>query len=124
MSDQPQYSSFSDFQKSTGSTAVTEEAVRDFITGKAGADEDFRAALLKDPGAVVEAEIGIKMPGGLKLKVHEESNDELHLVLPAPVELTPGQLQTVSGGSWPSKPASPAHDDHVFDPDFGHDVDN
>ena len=123
MSDQPQYSSFSDFQKSTGSTAVTEEAVRDFITGKAGTDEDFRAALLKDPIPVVEAEIGVKMPGGLKLRVHEETNDELHLVLPAPVELTPAQLQAVSGG-WPSEPPSPAHDDNVFDPDFGHDVDN
>ena len=61
MSEQPQYSSFAGFQESTGSTAVTEEAVRDFITGKAGADEDFRAALLKDPVPVVEAEIGIKM---------------------------------------------------------------
>ena len=103
MSEQPQYSSFSGFQESTGSTAVTEEAVRDFITGKAGADEHFRAALLKDPVPVVEAEIGVRLPGGLKLRVHEETNDELHLVLPAPVELTPAQLQTVSGG-WPTVP--------------------
>ena len=120
MSEQPQYSSFSDFQESTGSTAVTEEAVRDFITGKAGADEDFRAALLKDPGAVVEAEVGIKMPGGLKLKVHEESNDELHLVLPAPVELSAAQLQTVSGG-WPISGST--FDDYWYDEDGGVDQD-
>ena len=42
----PKYSSFADFQESTGSGAVTEEAVRNFITGKAAADADFRAALL------------------------------------------------------------------------------
>ena len=122
MSEQSQYSSFADYQESSGSTAVTEDAVRNFISGKAGEDAAFRDALLKDPAAVVEAEIGIKLPAGLSLKIHQETNDELHLVLPAPVELTAGQLEAVSGG-WPSDPPSPAHDDPVFDADFGHDVD-
>ena len=121
MSEQPKYSSFADYRESSGSTAVTEDAVRNFISGKAGEDAAFRDALLKDPAAVVEAEIGIKLPAGLNLKIHQETNDELHLVLPAPVELTPGQLEAVSGG-WPTVPGS-AHDDHFFDPDGGEDVD-
>ena len=121
MSKQIQYSSFADYQESTGSGAVTEESVRAFITPKAWEDEAFRAALVRDPGAVVEAEVGIKLPGGLRLEVHQETNDELHLVLPAPVELTPAQLQTVCGG-WPTLPGA-ALDDHFYDPDGGVDHD-
>ena len=123
MSKEPVFTSFSDYQESTGATAVTEEAVRNFISGKAAADADFHAALVKDPGAVVEAEIGIKMPGGLKLVVHQETNDELHLVLPSPVELSAAQLQTVSGG-WPTGAGGDVTmDDAIYDPDGGHDYD-
>ena len=121
MSEEPVFTSFNDYRESVGATAVTEESVRAFITGKARDDEAFRAALVRDPVPAVEAEVGIKLPGGLKLEVHQESTDELHLVLPAPMELTAAQLQSVSGG-WPTLPGSPA-DDQFFDPDGGHDLD-
>ena len=118
------YSSFSQFQEANAEKAVTEAGVREYISGRAAQDESFRKALLADAFGTVESEIGVKMPSGLKLVVHEESNEELHLVLPAPVELTPQQLQVVSGG-WPptSDPAATAADDALFDADGGLDYD-
>ena len=115
------YSSFSRFQEANEEKAITEAGVREFIRGKAAGDEGFRKALLADALGTVETEIGVKMPGGLKLVVHEESNEELHLVLPAPLELTPQQLQVVSGG-WPPSLSSP-EDDAFYDADGGNDFD-
>ena len=114
------YSSFSQFQEANAAKAVTEAGVREFISGRAAQDEGFRKALVADALGTVESEIGVKLPDGLKLVVHEESNEELHLVLPAPLELTPRQLQQVSGG-WP--PVSSATDDSIYDADGGHDYD-
>ena len=107
------YGSFGEYQESRGSTAVTEESVRQFIAGKAGQDETFRKALIADPRGTVEAEIGIQMPG-VELKVHEETNDELHLVLPASMELTPSELARVSGG-WPGTGGGGNDDDTPID---------
>ena len=116
------YGSFSQFQEANKEQAVTEAGVREFIAGKAAQDEAFRKALLADALGTVEAEIGIKMPSGLKLVVHEETNEELHLVLPAPVELTPQQLQVISGG-WPPASSGTAVDDVIWDADGGNDYD-
>ena len=118
------YSSFSRFQEDNAEKAVTEAGVREFVSVKAAQEPAFRKALVADPLGTVEAEIGIKMPSGLRLIVHQEANDELHLVLPAPLELTPQQLQQVSGG-WPpnSDPSSTAADDALFDADGGLDYD-
>ena len=116
------FTSFSEYRESVAATAITEETVRAFITGKAAGDEAFRKALVTDPGAVIEAEIGIQLPQGLKLRVHEETNDELHMVLPAPMELTAAQLGAVTGG-WPTGPQYP-QDDALWDPDGGVDHDN
>ena len=117
------YGSFSQFQEANEENAVTEAGVREFISGKAAEDEAFRKALLADALGTVEAEVGVKMPSGLKLVVHEETNEELHLVLPASLELTPQQLQGVSGG-WPAAaPGTLAYDDAFYDNDGGNDFD-
>ena len=114
------YSSFSRFQEASAARAFTEDGVREYISVKAAQDPVFRKALVADALGTVEAELGIKMPSGLKLIVHQEANDELHLVLPAPLELTPQQLQQVSGG-WPpsSDLNATAADDALFDADDG-----
>ena len=117
-----QYSSFSEFQEANKAKAVTEAGVREYISGRAARDETFRKALVADAFGTVEAEIGVKMPSGLKLVVHEESNEELHLVLPAPMELTAQQLQTISGG-WPPASSGTAVDDALYDADGGNDYD-
>ncbi len=121
MSD-PKYGSFSEYQESREGGAVTEEAVRGYIVGKAAQDDAFRKALLADPFSVVQNEVGIQLPAGLKLTVHEETNDELHMVLSAPVQLTAAQLESVSGG-WPYPDPQPA-DDAFNDADGGVDYDH
>ena len=118
-----QYSSFSQFQEANGERAITEAGVREYVSGRAVRDESFRKALVADALGTIEAEIGIKMPSGLNLVVHEESNEELHLVLPAPLELTPAQLQAVSGGWPPASPGSTKRDDAIWDNDGGNDYD-
>ncbi len=117
------YGSFSEYRESRKGGAVTEEAVREFIVGKAGEDDGFRKALLADPAAVVAAEIGVALPAGLKFTVHEETNDELHMVLPASVQLTAAQMQSVTGGWPPAVPGSVTHDDALYDNDGGQDYD-
>jgi hypothetical protein len=69
---------------------------------KAAEDDDFRARLVADPRATVEAEIGMRFPDGYRLHVHEESATDAHMVLPPKPELSQQQLEQVAGGgcSW------------------------
>ena len=116
MSETANYSNLESYLGDSGGKAVTEAALREYLEGKAGQDEDFRKTLLADPLGTVEAEAGIKLPTGIKLHVHEENADSLHLVLPAPMELDASQLQSVAGG-WP-------HYTSVDDPDIDTNDDN
>ena len=69
------------------------------IVGKAVEDEAFRARLLADPKAVIEEELGLTLPPGLAVEVHEEGADTAHLVLPPPRgALSDEQLARVAGG--------------------------
>ena len=104
------YTSFNDFQEAQAGKGLTETEVREYIAGRAAADAGFRKALMADPRGMVEAETGIRMPYNLDLKVHEESNSELHLVLPAALELTPQELAGVRGG-WAGGGGEPNDDD-------------
>ena len=77
--------------------------VKDEVALQAVQDEDFRAALLKDPKAALCKEYGLD-PGffsELNLRVVEEKANELVLVVPPPVddELTDEQLEIVAGGA-------------------------
>ncbi len=45
-------------------------------------DEVFREELVANPKAVVEKEIGAKLPGELEIKVLEETENTLYMVLP------------------------------------------
>jgi Nitrile hydratase, alpha chain len=46
-------------------------------------DEDFRQRLLEDPRAVVEQELGTRLPEGVQVRVVQESTDTIYLVLPS-----------------------------------------
>ena len=50
------------------------------IIAKALRDEDYRKALCADPKAVVEQELGVKLPAGLNIEVVQETNDHAYLV--------------------------------------------
>ena len=79
--------------------ALKEHAER--IIAKAWADDAFKARLLADPAAVAAAE-GIAVPAGVKIVVHENKADELHVVLPemSREDLSDGALEAVVGGKY------------------------
>jgi hypothetical protein len=68
-------------------------------------DDVFRQQLLEDPKAVVEEELGTRLPEGIRVRAVEESADTIYLVLPSasPLgdeggELSELQLEAVAGG--------------------------
>ena len=80
------------------------EAFEARMIEKAWKDPSFRQALLTDPRAALERELGGKLPAGLQVKVLAESGDTYYLVLPANPDrapagqLTDEQLEAVAGG--------------------------
>ena len=77
----------------------SEADVRAHVAMKAAEDDDFRARVIADPRAALEAETGIRLPDSYRLHVHEESATDAHLVLPPKPALSREQLERVHGGS-------------------------
>ena len=65
---------------------------------KATEDEAFRARLLADPKGTVAAETGVEFPADYTLHVHEETATDAHMILPTTSQLSPEDLQAVTGG--------------------------
>ena len=78
---------------------VTVGAMRERLLAKATEDETFRARLLADPKAAVQDELGLTVPAGFTIKVHEEAVDTSHLVLPPLAGLDEAELALVAGGA-------------------------
>lgn len=55
-------------------------------------DDQFRQALLSDPAATLEREYGVKVPEGVKIQVHEETDQVIHLIVPGRPHRMEGQL--------------------------------
>ena len=70
------------------------------ILNKADEDSEFRARLLDDPNNVLKDELGVTVPEGVTVHVHEENSATAHLVLPRSNRLTEAELASVSGGAW------------------------
>jgi hypothetical protein len=68
-------------------------------------DETFRQRLLDEPKAAVEQELGRQLPESIEVRVVQESQDTIYLVLPSRAavaqgsELSDQDLEKVSGGS-------------------------
>ena len=73
-------------------------AMRERLIAKAAEDETFRARLLADPKDAVRDELGVKVPDGFTIAVHEETADTGHLVLPLSSQLDEAALAQVAGG--------------------------
>lgn len=75
------------------------------LVEKAMKDDDFRQRLMADPKAALESEWGVSLPAEMKIHVHREKRDELHVVLPsaagASEELATTEMGT-SDSSWSS----------------------
>jgi hypothetical protein len=71
---------------------------------KAWKEDAFRQALRTDPRGAVERALGGKLPGGIQVKVVEETANTFYLVLPANPDRAPAgqlsdkQLEAVAGG--------------------------
>src|SRR5262249_19253053 len=64
------------------------------------ANPSLRAELRSQPGAVLERELGIRLPDGVRVCVHEDSELAVNLVIPGQDEarqLTPAELDAVAG---------------------------
>ncbi len=76
----------------------TVEEIREDIIRKASENEAFRAELLADPKDAIEKELGVTIPEGFKIGVHEDNIMSINLVLP-PAELSEADLSAVVAGS-------------------------
>jgi hypothetical protein len=71
------------------------------LLNRATTDMDFRTRLLADPKGTVAAEVGAQIPENINVRVLEDSQDTVHLVLPPPRAnrpLTDAELESVAGG--------------------------
>ena len=73
--------------------------MRERLIEKAIADETFRARLLADPKNAVQDELGVQVPDGFTIEVHEEAADTSHLVLPPSTQLDEAELNQAAGGA-------------------------
>jgi hypothetical protein len=71
------------------------------VVAKAWTDASFKKKLLSDPAAALKAS-GVDVPRGLQVKVVENTDQVLHLVLPVKPngELDEAELEKVAGGLW------------------------
>ena len=77
-------------------TTATE--MKNAILSRAAEDGEFRARLIADPKAAISAEVGMAIPEGFAVVVHEDSATTAHLVLPPSPQLTEAELEAVAGG--------------------------
>jgi hypothetical protein len=54
------------------------------VVQRAWRDEAFKRRLLAAPRATLEAALGVTLPAGLSIYIHEQTPTDLHLVLPMP----------------------------------------
>lgn len=72
------------------------------LQAKALADPDFRGQLVRDPRATIRSELGMEVPDGVEIQVHEASLSTLHVVVPSDLndELDEEQLEGISAGTF------------------------
>ena len=78
---------------------TTPNQMRERLIARATDDEAFRARLLSDPKAAVDEELGLRIPPGFTVEVHEEAADTSHLVLPPLSKLDEAELGQAAGGA-------------------------
>ena len=79
------------------------EDIETTIRNDAAADAAFRAALIADPATAISERYGTGVPGGITLRVVEESADEVILVLPfdrSAVQLSESDLDIATGAAY------------------------
>ena len=77
---------------------MTVGAMRERLIEKAVEDETFRARLLADPKDAVRNELGVQVPDGFTIEVHEEAEHTSHLVLPPSAQVEEAEMEQAAGG--------------------------
>ena len=77
----------------------TADELREHLVDKATTDEAFRAQLIADPKAAIKEELGLALPAGFNVKVHEEAPDTSHVVLPPSAALGEVDMEQAAGGA-------------------------
>ena len=77
---------------------TTASELKTRILTRASEDADFRARLVADPKAAISFEIGMAIPEGFDVVVHEDSGTTAHLVLPPSSALTEAEMEEMAGG--------------------------
>ena len=81
-----------------------QNSIQEQIIAKAMKEETFRQELLSNPKAAIERELGITVPQGVTITVHQDTPTTLHLVLPVRApgeggeELSDAELEQAAGG--------------------------
>jgi len=82
-----------------------QKTLQEQIVARAMKDEAFRQELRSNPKAAVERGLGITLPRGTNIQVHEDTPDTVHIVLPMrvqsgePRELSDAELEQAVGGA-------------------------
>ena len=76
---------------------MTASEIRTKVLDRAAEDAEFRSCVVADPKATIMSEIGIAIPDGFDVVVHEDSATTAHLVLPPAPELTEAELEMMAG---------------------------
>ena len=89
--------------QATNAQPLSRRELEEKIIARAWTDDEFRRKFVADPKGQFEAHLGTTLPNSLKMKVHEETPDSLHFVIPQkPVEnldeLSEEDLEKVAGG--------------------------
>lgn len=58
------------------------------IITRAWQDDAFKQELLATPRAVLERELGVMLPEGVEVYIHEQTPTQIHLILPMKPENT------------------------------------
>lgn len=76
----------------------TTAEMKAFVMNKAAEDEEFRSRLIEDPYTAISSELGVEIPEGYNIVVHEDNASTTHMVLPPSAKLAEKDLAKVSGG--------------------------
>ena len=85
-----------------GDTSLSRGEIQDLLSKFAKNTPAYRSALLKNPKAVLEGQLGTKIPESMHIKAVEETADTMYVIVPfvpqAGAELSDSALEMVAGG--------------------------